>query len=373
MKKLFTIMVTVLLVVGILSSTAIAQESKVSKMSSQQENLLIKAGFSEKEIESAKKQIELNNLSDAQVENYITTKIESYNNLTKIGSNEVIYPKNLKGESITPYGAVPTMNIESRRSNLMVQNLNDTPINEIKDVVNSGDTTGVYYLIQAKPGYDQMTSFVTLPVVSNAYANDRPYHMFGLDSKNGIEYMWGDIGLVYFPATQQWKGFYNFYERNPNFNPNRPVSGDNAKEQHYEDYGIAFNGGRNIYFHLTLTTTAATMEIIESSTWSVVCTIRYPFKTNCISSSFSTTQISKQITMAQAKDENDPLNINTGTRMTGAGYSQTHLYLSGVRDYEFKDIYCAAARRQGPSETAYRKISFTNTPWTADTVNIAFN
>lgn len=373
MRKIMAVILTVVLVVGMVSSTVVAQESKISRMSSQQEIMMKKAGFSSIEIESTKRQIELNNLNESQIENYIKTKIESYKNIEKNGNEEVIYPKNLKGESITPYGAVPTMNIENRRSNLMVQSVNDEPIDEIEDVVNEDDTTGVYYLVQAKPGHDQMTSFVTLPLVQNAYTNDRPYHMFGVSSTNGIEYVWGDIGLVYFPASQQWKGFYNFYERNPNFNPNIAESDTNKKEQHYENYEISFNGSRNIYFHLTLTTTSAVMDIIESSTWSVVCTIRYNFRTNCVPANFSTTQISKQITLAQLKADDAPLNINTGTRMVGAGYSSTHLYLSGVRDYSFEDDYCAAAKRQGPSMTAYQKVSFTNTPWTVDNVNIAFN
>lgn len=374
MRKIKTVILTVILVVGMVSSTVVAQESKVSSMSSQQETLLKNAGFSAMEIESTKRQIELNNLNESQIENYIETKIESYKNIGKNENEEVIYPKNLKGESITPHGVVPTMNIENRRSNLTVQSLNDELIDEISDVEDTEDTTGVYYLVQAKSGHDQMTSYVTLPLVYDAYTNDRPYHMFGVNSTNGNEYVWGDIGLVYFPESQRWEGFYIFYERNPDFNPNIAESEDNAQEQHHENYEIAFNGSRNIYFHLTLTTTSAVMDIIESSTWSVVCTIRYDFRTNCVPANFSTTQISKQITLAQLKGAaDDPLNINTGTRMVGAGYSSTHLYLSGVGDYAFEDDYCAVAKRQGPSRAAYRKVNFTNTPWTVDNVNIAFN
>lgn len=373
MRKLMAIMLAVMLVVGMVSSTVVAQEDKLSSMSSQQEVMLRKAGFSEKEIEQSKRQIEINNLNDVQIENYIRTKIENHNKLSKDVYEAKVYPKNSNGELITPYGAVPTMNIESRLNNSMVQSVNDEPIDEISNVVDADDTTGVYYLVQAKPGYDQMTSFVTLPVVENAYTNDRPYHMFGVNSVNGSEPTWGDIGVVYYPSLQQWKGFYNFYENNPDFDPEQPESEDNPKMKNYANYEIPFSGSRNIYFHLTLTTSSAVMEIIETSTWSVVCTVRYNFKTNCVPANFSTTQISKQITLAQVKAKTAPLNINTGTRMVGAGYSSSHLYLTGVRDYEFEDDYCAVAKRQGPSMAAYLKVSFTNTPWTVDNVNIAFN
>lgn len=251
--------------------------------------------------------------------------------------------------------------------------MNDDPIDEITDVVNAGDTTGVYYLVQTNAGYDQMTSFATLPTLSDVNAIDRPYHMFGVSSTNGNNYTWGDIGLVYFPDSQQWVGFYNFYEKNPNYDPTKPISTTNPKELQYENYEAVFNGNRNLYFRFKVTTSSAILDIIECSTWTVACSISYNFATNCVKSDFSTTKISKQITLSQVKLNSVPLNINTGTKMTGAQFSTTHLYLTGEYDYAFGVEYCDTAKRQGPTDNALSTVTYTNDPWVSDTVNISFN
>lgn len=361
MKKFLACIITFSMFLLWIPNTVIGNnENKIAEnMSDLQIDSLKTAGISDKEISAMQKQIEVNNLSKEKIENYVASKIAATLQLLEEGYAPKNYLKNADGSIVTPWGIVPdlkkpkdlnTFDRETSSSNEAVYNVTDD--------VDATDQTGVYYLIESTEGYDQMTSYVTLPVIQNAASIDRPYHMFGLSSVNGSEDMWGDIGLVYYPDSSTWKGFYNIKERN------ETIKNSN--------YNFNFSGGRNIYFHLTVTTSSAILDIINPSTWSVIRTIKYDFQTNCVPSNFSTVKISKQITLAQHTVGNT-LNIYTGTTMTGGQFSQTHLYLTNVYDYSFSPEYCSKAIRKGPTSQACNKISYSNTAWTSETVNISFN
>jgi len=179
--------------------------------------------------------------------------------------------------------------------------------------------------------------------------------MLGMSSTNGSNSMYGDIGLVYFPASGQWKGFYNVVE-----NGNR-----------YENYNFSFTGSSNIYFHLQMYTNKAVLIIRDAASWSEVGTVEYTFNTNCVPSNFSTTKLSKQITLAQHLSGSS-LDISSGTTMSNAQFSQSWLYTPST-NHSFSSTYCSEAYRQGPTAAAYNKVNPTYTAWTTDNVTISFN
>ncbi len=356
MKKLLAFVMLLCLSFASTVSATEYNALKTESLSVAQCEELKKEGISEKEISTMKRQIEINNFSSVQIENYISSKINAARLLKEEGYEPQNYLKTTNGDTVTPMGIVPQVKHGSPLSVINGRS-SDSTVSDVSDVINSRDQTGVYYLVESKAGYDQMTSYLTLPVVQNVASIDRPFHMFGVSSTNGSANMWGDIGLVYFPSSGTWKGFYNFKEANESI--------------HNENYEFSFSGGRNLYFHLTITTSSAILDIINPSSWSVIRTVRYDFATNCVPSNFSTVKISKQITLAQHYVGS--LNVNTGTRMTGGQFSQTHLYLTNEYDYAFAPAYCNRAIRQGPTESAYRKVTYTRTAWTSDNVNISFN
>jgi hypothetical protein len=166
--------------------------------------------------------------------------------------------------------------------------------------------------------------------------------------------MYGDIGFVYFPASGQWKGCYNVVENG----------------SRYENYNFNFTGGSNIYFHLQMYTNQAVLIIRDATSWAEVGRVEYTFNTNCVPSTFSTTKLSKQVTLAQ--HNSGTLNIATGTRMNNAQYSRSWLYTPST-NHSFTSTYCSEAYRQGPTSAAYNKVTATYTAWTTDNVSISFN
>jgi len=167
---------------------------------------------------------------------------------------------------------------------------------------------------------------------------------------------YGDLGLVYFPSLGAWKGFYNVI--------------DNGTR--YEKYDISFSGGSNLYFHVQFYNSPdkVVLTIRDATTWSAVATIEYVFKSDCVKSTFSSTQIAKEVTLAQ--HNSGTLDITTGTKMDNAKFSQTYLYTPSTY-YQFTSTYCENAYRQGPTATAYGKVQATYTAWTTDNVSISFN
>ena len=354
MKKL----IAIITVLTILFNFAIYANNVTSmKMTDEQMEVLTNAGFNDEEISSMERQIEINNLSDEQISNYIYSTAERYRSLVENGYDPIDYPETISGDTITTMGIIPKHNISN---NVSVQKLiSDDIVTDITDEVDPGDNTGVYYLVESNDGYDQMTSFVTLPTVRNVYSEDRPFVMFGVSSSNGSNSMYGDIGLVYFPALGTWKGFYNFVESD--------------STSHRQNYEFEFNGGNNLYYHLTVSTSSVTLNVINANTWTSCAFIEYDFHTNCVSNNKSRVKIAKQITLAQHHGSNDSLNITTGTKMTAAKFSQTHLYLTNQYDYDFTSAYCSKAIRKGPTKAALKKVTYDKTAWTSDTVSISFN
>jgi hypothetical protein len=307
-------------------------------------------GIVDDDISSLRQQIEVYSLTKIQVENYISSLIENKTRESSAINAPIDYEKTENGDTITPYGVISHQNL--------AQKLDDTPelkaVSTLSNRVNSGDQSGVYYVINSTAGYNQLTSYVTLPTLATVYSNDRPYQFFGFYTSNGSASAYGDIGLVYFPATSQWKGFYNV------------VDGGTR----YENYNLSFTGGNSIYFHLQMYTNKAVLIIRNASTWAEVGRVEYTFHTTCVPSNFSTVKLSKQITLAQ--HNSGTLSITTGTRMNNANYSESWLYTPNT-NYSFSSTYCSEAYRQGPTAAAYGKISASYTAWTTDTVTISFN
>lgn len=110
---------------------------------------------------------------------------------------------------------------------------------------------------------------------------------------------------------------------------------------------------------------------IGSASWSEVGTVEYTFNTNCVPSNFSTTKLSKQITLAQHLSGSS-LDISSGTTMSNAQFSQSWLYTPST-NHSFSSTYCSEAYRQGPTAAAYNKVNPTYTAWTTDNVTISFN
>ena len=324
---------------------------------------LTKEGFSESEILSISRQIKMNDLSELQIKNYISSKIKNKAEYKQSDYAPVNYPKTVYGDSITPYGVIPTR----KKYNTITSQIQRSNINEITDVIDEDDNTGVYYIVESDAGYDEMTSYVSLPVLSNIHSDDRPYQMFGVNSATSTGSMWGDIGLVYFPGVG-WKGFYNVYETI--YDQNSPGG---KIENHNENYGFSFTGSSNLYFHLMISDEYMIMDIINPVTWQTVCYISYSFRSACVPENMSTVKISKQVTMAQHLNGEQYLDIDSGSVMTGAAFWDTHLYLSTYYDYSFTSQYCGRAIRKGPSQDAYETITYTNIPWTQDNVTITFN
>ncbi len=360
-RFLSIIMISCLLISSIFTANAVEidevrvnlDKESISKCISE-ENLdrLKKARISDEDILSLAQQIEAYNPTDMQIKNYIDSLVNSQNNksILSIDKIPVTYERTNNGDTITPYGIVPYYDLSKKW---------DTPIisavSTLSNVINSSDNTGVYYCIRSTAGHNQMTSYAQLPTLSTVHTNDRPYQMVTFKTSNSST-AYGDIGLVYFPATSSWKGFYNV------------VEGGTRNE----DYTFSFSGGSDLYFHIQFYNSPdkAVLTIRDATTWSAVATIEYTFNLDCVKSTFSTTQIAKEITLAQ--HNSGTLNITTGTKMNNAKYSQTYLYTPSTY-YQFTSTYCADAYRQGPTAAAYGKVQPTYTAWTTDNVSISFN
>lgn len=324
------------------------------QVSEDQLTRMIDAGVSKEDILSLYQQIEVYTPTETQVENYVEGLIANKTRKSPLNTEPIDYPKTENGDTITPYGVIPYQDI-AQKWNTEPSIKGITAVSTLSNRINSSDQSGVYYVVNSTAGHNQLTSYATLPSLTTVNAKDRPYHMFGMSSTNGSNTMFGDIGLVYFPELGQWKACYNVVE-----NGNR-----------YQDYSLNFTGGRNIYFHLQMYTNKAVLIIRDAASWSEVGRVEYTFKTNCVPSSYSTTKLSKQVTLAQHLS-GPTLDIATGTKMTNAQYSQSWLYTPSV-NRSFSSTYCSEAYRQGPTSAAYNKVTATYTPWSTDNVSISFN
>lgn len=364
-KFLSTFMMVCLLISGFLcnayaleqqSFEIYARENNITNIPEDELIKLRKFGVVEEEILSLSQQIEIYNPTKIQVENYIQSLLDDKDGLS-VSQKPIDYKKTESGDSITLYGIIPYYDLVQKwntSSNLRA-------VSTLSDVTNSSDQTGVYYSVRSTAGHNQMTSYATLPSLSSVDSNDRPYQMFTFRTSNNKD-AYGDIGLVYFPGTG-WKGFYNVVE-----------DGDR-----YENYSINFYGGSNLYMHVQFhdaseknySVDTVILTIKDASTWSNAAKeIKYEFVTDCVDSTFSTTKIAKEVTLAQHND--GTLDINSGTIMSNAQYSQTYLYTPSTY-YQFNSSYCSEAYRQGPTDSAYEKVHPTYIPWTIDEVDISFN
>ena len=336
----------------------LSEAAEVSKVSFAEKNYASQLAelkinhISAEEISSLKSQIEVYHPTEEQVENYVKDLIENEEGEEKVNFAPIEYEKTENGDTITPYGVIPKQDLSQKWSNLR----GSTLVSSLSNRTNAADQTGVYYVVNGTAGHNQITSFATLPTLSNVYSDDRPYLMYAMSSKNGNKNMYGDIGLVYFPDSGKWKGFYNVYE------------GD----FHDENYTFNFTGGKNIYLHLQIFTNKAVLIVRDANSWKEVCRVEYKFNTNCIPKNFTRVYLGKQVTLAQMLDSSGKLNISTGTVMKNAKFSQTYLYTPST-NYEFKKLYCYEAYRQGPTAAAYKKVTASYTAWTEDTVTISFN
>ncbi|WBW50243.1 hypothetical protein O6R05_01490 [Peptoniphilus equinus] len=323
-----------------------------AQVSEQQLEQMKNVGIPDEDISSLYQQIEVYHLTPLQIDNYVKGLIANATNPTPKQRSKS-YEHLPNGDTITPYGIIPYQDIAQKWTHSSDFSLRS--VSGLEDRVNSADQSGVYYLVNSTAGHNQLTSYVTLPSLSNVNDIDRPYQFFGISSSNAGHSMYGDIGLVYFPSLGQWKAFYNIVE-------------DGDRKQEYE---INFTGGNNVYFHVQMYTDKVELIIRDKASWAEVGRVVYNFRTNCVPSNFSTTKFSKQINLAQTLN-GSPLNIHTGTIMVAAQYDQSWLYTPSA-NYAFTPQYCSEAYRQGPTTEAYTKVTANFSPWTSDTVNISFN
>lgn len=328
-----------------------SEKSTVNKISVDQLNQMKEAGVTDDEMSSLRQQIEIYNPTKIQVENAVQSSINKKDSAE--ASAPVNYEKTENGDSITPYGVVPYHDPSKVWETTSIAPL---AVSSLSNVVNANDQTGVYYVIMSTAGHKEMTSYLTLPTLSTVNSIDRPYHMLGFETSSGKS-AYGDIGLVYFPATGQWKGCFNVVENGTR----------------YENYEFNFTGGNSLYFDLMFYNAPdkAILTVRDATTWNAVATIPYTFTNDCVNSTFSTTKISKQVTLGQ-HIVGGTLNIATKTKMTNAKYNDTYLYTPSTY-HQFTSTYCSAAFRKGPTTAAYQKVVSTQTPWTIDNVTISFN
>lgn len=325
---------------------------KEFELTKSQMTLLKQESIPTEEIDSLCRQIDAYHPTEEQVNNYIADLIAEKDDADVV-SEPIEYERTPSGDIITEYGVIPnqdpSLKWKTAKSTLM-------SVSGLSNKVNSLDQTGVYYLVRSTTRHNQITAYATLPTLSNVASIDRPYHMFGMSSSNGNNSMYGDIGLVYFPNIQKWKGFYNVVEN----------------DSRYQTYDINFTGGKNLYFNLQIQPAKATLTIRDASTWTQVCKIEYNFTTACVPTNFSTLKLAKQITLAQDISHNGVCNIFSGTKMKNAKFSQSMLYTPNT-SRTFTPGYCSEAFRQGPSVAGYQKVTASYTAWTDETVSISFN
>lgn len=351
-SKILSTFIVVSLLISVMFCNVYASDQNMNfnQISKEQLMKLTNAGVAKEDISSLCQQIEVYKPKDTQVDNYIKGLIENKTSKSAAKQKEIKYEKTKNGDTKTPYGVIPYQDIALKwdgASSLKA-------VSGLSSRVNAGDQTGVYYVINSTGGHNQLTSYATLPNLSNVNSIDRPYQMMGMSSTNGSNSMYGDIGLVYFPESRQWKGCYNVVE-----------NGSRS-----EKYNFSFNGKSNIYFHLQMYTNKAVLIIRDASSWAEVSRIEYTFKTKCVPSNFSTTKLSKQVTLAQ-HIQGGKLNIATRTEMKNAQFSQSWLYTPS-NNHSFGPSYCSEAYRQGPTNAAYQKVNATYNAWSSDNVNIAF-
>lgn len=360
-SKILSTLLIVCLLISVSFCNAFALEASGNSavnISVDQLNQLKEAGVADVDMTSLRQQIEIYNPTKIQVDNAVQGLINKKDSLS-VDQGPVDYQKTEAGDSITPYGVVPyhdpSQDWKTSITPLAVSDFAPLAVSTLSNRINAADQTGVYYVIQSTSGHKEMTSYATLPTLSTVNSIDRPYHMFGF-STSGSYSAYGDIGLVYFPDTKVWKGCYNVVENGTR----------------YERYDISFTGGSNLYFDLMFYNAPdkAVLTIRDATSWGVVATVTYTFVNDCVNSTFSTTQISKQVTLAQ--HNSGTLNITSGTKMTNSKFSQTYLYTPSTY-HSFTSTYCSAAYRQGPTSAAYLKVTPTYTAWTTDNVTISFN
>lgn len=331
---------------------------KEFELTKSQMTLLKQESIPTEEIDSLCRQIDAYHPTEEQVNNYIADLIAKKDDVAGVAAEPIEYERTPSGDIITEYGVIPNQDLASKWKPTKTALKSVSSLSNIADI---NDQSGVYYVVTSTSGHNEISAYATLPTLSNVASVDRPYQMLGMAASNGADSMYGDIGLVYFPDIKKWKGFYNVYES------------DLPPDERRGRYDINFSGSNSLYFHLAINTSKAVLTIRDASSWSQVCKIQYDFYTNCVPSNYSTVQLAKQITIAQAKAyTSDPLNYYTGTKMRNAKFSQTYLYTT-TNMRGFTPRYCYTAYRKGPTQAAYQKVTATFNAWTDETVTISFN
>lgn len=214
-NRVFSLVIAVCAVMSVLLCNVYAADfvgsAAVSQVSKEQLTRMMDVGVSKDDISFLYQQIELYNPTETQIANYVEDLIANEVRDSSVNSEPINYPKTANGDTITPDGVIPFQDITQKWSSDFLQK-SVRAVSKLSNRTNSNDQSGVYYVVNSTSGHNQLTSFATLPSLSSVNAKDRPYHMLGMSSTNGSNSMYGDIGLVYFPASGQWKGFYNVVE-----------------------------------------------------------------------------------------------------------------------------------------------------------------
>lgn len=239
--------------------------------------------------------------------------------------------------------------------------------------INSSDQSGVFWVVKGSSGYTKCTTFATLPTItlgSNS-SKDRPYMFLAANAYNssGQTSLVGDYGVVYIPSGGYWLPFTNTGQWSNSLGA----------------YNMTWHNGTpipssvtKVYLWITVTNTSTTdsiyLQVLDGDDFSnVLYTETVSFSGNPIGTNCSNLNIYRETTMAQLDATTVGLNTSTGTIASHFSYDLSYLYI-GDTPYLWQSARTDDAYRQGPSSTAYSKVTVNSyTKWYKDDVTISFN
>lgn len=247
------------------------------------------------------------------------------------------------------------------------------------DIEKTNDKTGVYWAVESNEGYTEATAFVDLPTLYNVAIKDRPYMFLAANSfeqGNSLTFI-GDYGIVYNPeggSGAGWYVFVNAHQWDDNLGGYKVINNTIYNK-------LPLNVTK-VYLHIKIVNGESTDTVYftckNGNNFNQVWLDGLPisFQGNPVQPNATNLNIYHETTLAQHVDGyvNGNVNVNSGTRMVDATFSQAYLYKWEKGEYYlWNESVTKKAYRQAPVMNWNGKIHPTIiSKWYHDSIDILF-
>ncbi len=265
----------------------------------------------------------------------------------------------------------------------------DDPGDDVTSVYNSAtgyydcerliDKSGVYWAVKSNEGYTEATAFADLPYLEDVADGDRPYMFLAANSfEQGTSLTFiGDYGVVYDPQGEEGAGWYTFVNAHQ---WNDEIEGyDEIDNKVYTKLPA---GVTRVYLQIKVVNGESTDIVYftckNGNNFNQVWLDNLPvvFNGNPVQPNATNLNLYHETTLAQHSFENvnGNVNVNSGTKMTDAVFSQAYLYVWEQGTYfEWDEDVTKKAYRQAPLAYMVNKVHPTIlSKWDHDSVDILF-